>query len=152
MVHYTIGALFTEDFGHVLLILKLRPEWQKGKFNLPGGKVEPGEDMQECIAREFKEETDINSTPDDWKLIGMIEGPDYKCGILTAIYNPEKHGEFQKMTDEKLYWCLTSELPILRKRIIPNLYWIVPFAINTWMTADANGHALTFGTFKYENK
>ena len=41
--------------GEVFLQLKNRPKWQEGKFNFPGGKVEPNEVPIECVVREFKE-------------------------------------------------------------------------------------------------
>ena len=37
---YSAVALFSENLERVVLIHKLRPDWQAGKANLPGGKVE----------------------------------------------------------------------------------------------------------------
>ena len=45
------------DNDHLVLIKKNRPPAQAGKFNVPGGKVEPFETNYECISREWKEET-----------------------------------------------------------------------------------------------
>ena len=42
---------------NVLLVLKDKPEWQKGKLNLPGGKVEDDESPLKAAVRELKEET-----------------------------------------------------------------------------------------------
>src|SRR5687767_6774354 len=129
MIYYTIGALFTKDFGHVLLIGKEKPDWQKEKLNFPGGKVESDEDYAACISREFKEETDINISPFDWALIGKIEnGPEYEVGFLTAVYDPEVHGEWCQTTKEIPFWIKTTE--IHNYRVVGNLYWLIPFAMN----------------------
>lgn len=66
MKKYTIGALFTPDFRRVLLIQKSRPEWQKGKLNLPGGHIEDDEDGPLCVAREFEEEAGVWILPEEW--------------------------------------------------------------------------------------
>jgi 8-oxo-dGTP pyrophosphatase MutT (NUDIX family) len=40
MKRYSCVTLFDEGLEHVLLIHKLRPDWQAHKANFPGGKVE----------------------------------------------------------------------------------------------------------------
>lgn len=45
----------------IILIEKQKPEWQKGKYNLIGGKVESGENLEEAARREFFEETGVDN-------------------------------------------------------------------------------------------
>jgi 8-oxo-dGTP diphosphatase len=56
------GAVIEDEAGRILLV-KHRPErggyWQ-GKWICPGGKLEPGETIQEAIKREVKEETQLD--------------------------------------------------------------------------------------------
>src|SRR5579872_3178612 len=89
MKSYTIGALFSPNLDRIVLIKKLRPEWQNGKYNLPGGKMEQGETAQQCISREFYEETGLVVLPQEWKHIGAIENVSpkdkYRVEFLTAI-------------------------------------------------------------------
>jgi|GEM_PF-3289389 len=42
-----------------------------GKFDIPGGAVEPGESFEECAKREFREET--GATPKIHRLVGVFE-------------------------------------------------------------------------------
>jgi 8-oxo-dGTP pyrophosphatase MutT (NUDIX family) len=48
-----------DEHDRVILLLNDRNEWE-----LPGGRIEPGETPVECVAREFREELDIAITPD----------------------------------------------------------------------------------------
>ena len=66
MIQYVLGFAFNETKEKVALIKKLKPDWQKGKFNGVGGKLEPEELPMEAMVREFKEETGYSSTEGDW--------------------------------------------------------------------------------------
>ena len=146
MKRYTIGALFTPDFEQVLLIQKLKPEWQKGKLNLPGGHIEENETGSECVAREFKEEAGVTVSPLDWFFIGMIENEgEYTVEYFTAIYDTNKHGQAVSMTEEEIIWVNCSELP---SNCLSNISWLVPFAIN--FHEQGNGDNLAFGHFSYK--
>ena len=56
-----VGAVIEDDTGRILLV-KHTPErggyWQ-GKWICPGGKLEPGETIEEGIKREVREETQL---------------------------------------------------------------------------------------------
>ncbi|MGJ0393034.1 MAG: NUDIX domain-containing protein [Methylocystis sp.] len=56
---YVCGFLFSPDGSRVLLIRKNRPAWQAGRLNGIGGKVEPGETIDEAMLREGFEEADV---------------------------------------------------------------------------------------------
>lgn len=56
---YCLGFLFDPPFENVVLIKKNRPEWQAGKLNGVGGKIEEGETPLEAMVREFWEETTV---------------------------------------------------------------------------------------------
>lgn len=149
MKKYTIGALFTPDFKRVLLILKSKPKWQAGKFNLPGGTIEEGEDCFECVSREFKEETNLDIPIENWHYIGKIENADnYYVEFLTSIYYESLNGKMEKLTDEQPVWVNSESLP---DNVISNLHWLIPFAKNVFNQGNAD--VLKFGNFsyKYEN-
>lgn len=48
------GVLFAPD-GKFVLLLNERDEWE-----LPGGRIEPGESSPECLAREIEEELNVS--------------------------------------------------------------------------------------------
>ena len=56
---WVVGFLMDSDAEQVILIRKNRPEWQAGKLNGVGGKVEPGELIGGAMYREFREETGV---------------------------------------------------------------------------------------------
>jgi 8-oxo-dGTP diphosphatase len=140
---YTIGILFDSNFDQVLLILKNRPEWQKGKYNFPGGHVEEDETMVECVVREFKEECNLNSNKEDWRFIGFLNNDtNYQCSIYTAF----NLGEVQTNEDQEVKWFDLENLP---ENIITNLTWLIPFAKNVWIQGN-NPDKITFGEFDYQ--
>ncbi|MFY2789312.1 (deoxy)nucleoside triphosphate pyrophosphohydrolase [Rhodococcus sp. KRD162] len=53
-----VAAALTED-GMVLLAQRARPVELAGRWELPGGKVEPGESEQAALARELREELGV---------------------------------------------------------------------------------------------
>lgn len=126
MKRYTIGIMFDRQGQEVLLIGKNKPEWQKGLINAPGGKVEEGEIAEECIVREFQEETSLITTVKDWKYIGqLLNGENYKVDVLTCMYDP-KFGKAVSLTDEAVFWLSTRNLPM---HCVPNIHWLVPMAL-----------------------
>jgi len=53
----TVGALIFNQEGKVFLMTS--PKW-KGKYSLPGGHIEFGENIEDTVRREVKEETNLD--------------------------------------------------------------------------------------------
>jgi 8-oxo-dGTP diphosphatase len=141
MKKYTIGICFDNNLENIVLILKNRPEWQKGKYNFPGGHTEENEIGIDCIIREFREECNIITK--DWIHIGNIKNKDnYIVEIFTLMQNFKN---IKTMTDEKIEIFNINNLPT---NIISNLNYLIPFAFNFWR--QGNLDTLIFGTFEYE--
>lgn len=72
MKHYVLGFAFNANRSEVLLIQKLAPEWQAGRWNGIGGKIEEGEIPIRAMLREDKEETGQRR---EWKLVIIFTCP-----------------------------------------------------------------------------
>ena len=126
MKNYTLGFIFTPALDRVLLIHKISPEWQAGKINGVGGKIEDGEDSLVCIVREVREEAGLETSPDQWIYIGEMGSDAWHVYVFTLVY----HGSIShaKSADkEKIEWFDPHALP---PNIISNLSWLVPLALD----------------------
>ena len=56
---YVVGLAFNALGEKVVLMQKTHPEWQAGKLNGIGGKVEEGETPLAAMQREFQEEAGV---------------------------------------------------------------------------------------------
>lgn len=102
------------------LIMK-RTEEEKDLWEIPGGRMEYGETLEETLIREVKEETNLDVIPGDiinsWNLIQshrQISGVIYLCKI--------KSGELKLSDEHKEYkWITTDELhklyPVFSSRL-----------------------------------
>jgi 8-oxo-dGTP diphosphatase len=55
-----VGAVVTDDEGRVLLLKRPADDFMGGLWELPSGKVDPGERLDTALAREVKEETGLD--------------------------------------------------------------------------------------------
>ena len=54
-----VTAAILEKDGHIIIAQRKSSDHLSGKWEFPGGKIEPGETPEKCLARELKEEFDI---------------------------------------------------------------------------------------------
>lgn len=87
-----------------ILILKRHPKSRTNpyKWELPGGKVDPGEFFDEALIREIKEETNL-----DGKIGDLCEAVQdnytYKRTVQIIMYLKEIEGEI-RISDEHVDW------------------------------------------------
>lgn len=88
-IRYVVGFMFNSDLSRMVVIKKLNPEWQRGKFNGVGGKIEPGESDVAAMVREFKEETGVDTEAARWNHFLSIVGRNQdmsKCDVEYFFY------------------------------------------------------------------
>lgn len=134
MQNYVLGVLFNHDLTEVVLIRKNRPKWQAGFFNLPGGKVEPGESAVEAIQREIEEETGIN-TP-DWDHFATMVGSKFRVDIYANYM--ESLVDVKTLTDEEVRVVKVTDFPKNTLLNVPGLISLAQVAL-----ADRNFQSCT---------
>lgn len=127
LTHVTLivaAALLHEN--RVLAAQRSYPPHLAGQWELPGGKVEPGEDPLHALHREIREELGIAVEVGE-QLVGPLPGGDWPLGngatmrvwFATPLSEPERR-EHQNLAwvgagdIDALKW-LGPDLPIIRK-------------------------------------
>lgn len=131
---YVLGFAFDRNGDNLVLIEKQRPEWQAGKLNGIGGKIEPEDSSPNAaMIREFKEETGVET------FIGGLYGWHH---FATMIFNKDiLGGEAKvfcfKMQSNNIYQCksTTDELvfkmsvsDVLKKPLMQNVPILISLA------------------------
>lgn len=74
-ISYVTCFLINKETDQVLLIRKLKPEWQYGKMNGIGGKIEPGETPVQAAVREIEEKIGIQVPETRLMYFAYMEAP-----------------------------------------------------------------------------
>lgn len=115
--------MFNPAENAVLLIRKTHPDWQAGKLNGIGGRIEDGESPMEAMRREFLEEVGINHA--DWRQFCVLgDARDWQIHFFSAVGLIAKA---RKLTDEAPEIVPATALS---SDVIPNLKWLVPMALS----------------------
>jgi 8-oxo-dGTP diphosphatase len=121
--HYVCGFLFSPDRARVLLIRKRRPQWQAGKLNGVGGKIEPSDaSPMAAMTREFREEADV--TIENWQEVLTLTAPDWHTHFYRSFGDV---AAARAITDEQLEVHPARNLP---PDTIPNLRWMIPLMLD----------------------
>ena len=106
-----VGAALIRD-GRVLVAQRGNGMALPGKWEFPGGKVEPGETPEDCLARELHEELEIQvavgrhlgrGTADHGNTTIQLDV--YACRLLQGEPAPHEHSQVR--------WLLPAELDAL---------------------------------------
>jgi 8-oxo-dGTP diphosphatase len=126
---YVVGFMFSPDKKHVALIRKSKPDWQKGKLNGIGGKIEEGEITYEAMTREFKEETGVETDYDDWRHFLTMWGEGFEVVCFSAVGDLE---ELETQEEEPIVVIEVSSITADRTDdMIENLCWLIPLALDS---------------------
>lgn len=118
---YVAGFMFDGD--NVALVVKNRPDWQRGKLNGIGGKIEPGETPIQAMVREFKEETGHETKPYIWGEFAVLRGDGF---VVHFFWSVGDHRHLSTVTDEQIVSVPTDTVNV--HNAVPNLTWLIPMA------------------------
>lgn len=121
--NYVAGFMFDAARENVALIEKQKPDWQKGKLNGIGGKIEEGESPVQAMVREFEEETGCRETLWRWYCDLKFQGATIHFFMCIGDLS-----ELCSMEGEQVRIVPVADIP--RLNTIPNLRWLVPMAID----------------------
>ena len=129
MKKVVVGFAFSEDCKWVLLVKKIRPEWQRGFWNGVGGAIETDESEYEAMVREFSEETGLITRAYDWERTVVMEVLDAGTIVFvfrTTISNSALFRVSGKENDVGEKLSLFSTECQSTGDWIPNLRWLIP--------------------------
>ena len=97
--------------GRVLIAQRPPGKHMAGGWEFPGGKLEPGEDRREGLARELREELGIEIAPPRPLLRVRHAYPDREV-LLDVWVVRHYSGEPRGLDGQALRWCTQNELPM----------------------------------------
>ncbi|NNN32788.1 (deoxy)nucleoside triphosphate pyrophosphohydrolase [Streptomyces sp. S3(2020)] len=104
-----VGAALL-DTGRLLAARRSAPPELAGRWELPGGKVEPGETPEAALERELREELGVEAEvgeriPGEWPL-----KPPYVLQVWTARLLPKSADPKPLQDHDELRWLTPAEL------------------------------------------
>ncbi|MGW2600104.1 (deoxy)nucleoside triphosphate pyrophosphohydrolase [Streptomyces klenkii] len=106
-VRVVVGAALLHE-GRLLAARRTAPPELAGRWELPGGKLEPGESAEQALVRELREELGVEAEPlervaGEWPL-----RPPYVLHVWTARL---RAGEARPLQDhDELRWLAPDEI------------------------------------------
>ncbi|MEW2496924.1 (deoxy)nucleoside triphosphate pyrophosphohydrolase [Streptomyces nodosus] len=103
-----VGAALT-DAGRLLAARRSAPPDLAGRWELPGGKVEPGETPEGALVRELREELGVTAevverVPGEWSLKPGYVLRVFTARLLAGFPEPlEDHDELRWLTPDEVW-------------------------------------------------
>ena len=129
LTKYVLGFMLSQEYGQVALIKKQRPAWQHGLLNGIGGHIEEGERAVVAMAREFAEETGVQTITDSWIHRLTMVSDSWICLVYAFMCDCSLVDVgLRTMTDEEV---VVYSFPLQEDdKMISNLRWIIPLLLD----------------------
>lgn len=118
----TVVAALIEKDGKYLIAKRSTGDTNVlGKWEFPGGKVEPNEDEFDAIEREIKEEFEMNIKAVKFITNNICEYPKktvdlrlYECNYISGEFNLHDHSEYNFVSAKELlnYDLAPADIPL----------------------------------------
>jgi len=110
--HITVTCAIIERDGFVLATQRSASMSMPGKWEFPGGKIDPGESPEECLHREIHEEIAIKIRIASSLPACTHKYPTFTITLLPFICTIE-NGELILHEHADMVWLMPSQLPTL---------------------------------------
>jgi len=110
-VTIVVTAAIIERDGRFLMARRLKGTHLEGLWEFPGGKIEPGESLEACLARELDEELGVPCRVGRLRLATTHEYPGRRVEL--HFFDCEIDGEPRPLLGQELRWVSASELASL---------------------------------------
>lgn len=144
-IHVAVGVIVRD--GRVLIARRPDHVHQGGLLEFPGGKVEPGETVQQALVREIAEETGLSLTEASLEpVIGIRHDYGDKRVFLDVWSTTEASGEPEGREGQPVDWLEPEQLrdqdfPVANRPVIRALRLPGVLAITGGMTSPGDGLA-----------
>lgn len=104
-----VTAAVIEQDGKILIAQRRKGSTLAGKWEFPGGKIEPGETAEVCLKRELKEEFGIDAEVEKFIMASQFR---YCLVPIELLAYRVKHicGNFKINEHDQIRWVSPSEL------------------------------------------
>jgi len=130
-----VGILYSKNNTQILITKRRKNQFMPNYWELPGGKIETGEEEEDALARELQEELGIKTLRISLKHVMTHHYKDKTVNL--SIYNVESYkGNVTGTEGQDVRWCnlqnlsnykLLPTMRIIINRIrLPEYYWITP--------------------------
>ncbi|MEN9705112.1 MAG: hypothetical protein RLZZ393_991 [Pseudomonadota bacterium] len=105
-----VAATLVDREGRVLIAQRPPGKWQAGRWEFPGGKVEPGETEADAVRRELAEELGVQVHAAEWLAEFRHDYPDRSVSI--GLWLVLRHDGVPRGLDgQALRWVDAPRLP-----------------------------------------
>ena len=118
-----VAALIKKDNKILIARRSTGDESLLGKWEFPGGKVEPGENEYQAIEREIKEEFELNIHAKSFLTKNVFQYPTktvdlrlYSCEYVSGNFKLHDHSEYKYIDKSELlnYELAPADIPLAR--------------------------------------